>query len=553
MRPYVPRPSDPSIFWFNSERDDIVAEVARRVSKTSCENTSSMEMTLNDAAFHEIRRLAAQRDSEAKESLGYWKSLIRRIAKMDDLEKRRVVDKIATRMARDVAGNFDPRVYKFANRVAPKLITGVMRPSRLPQDLMSSSHSVINDLISVQGNVKLLRKLQERGTLVYVPTHSSNLDSIVLAQALENSGLPPVIYGAGKNLFTNPIISFFMHNLGAYRVDRRIRVGLYKDVLKTYSQVMIERGYHSLFFPAGKRIRSGMIEPRLKLGLLGSAMSAFTQNQVRRVDQPVYFVPTTINYALVLEAESQIRDWLSEEGKARFIIDDDEFSRIDRWVSFFRKVVSTQGACVIRFGNPIDPFGNSIDDEGNSIGPAGQMIDPASYVRSGGKPKIDHQRDAAYTRELGEVLLQRYKTDTVLMDTQVVAHVLFRHLTMNTPNIDLFSRLRFRGEIGIDRSTLAKEVGNARDRLDGLSGENKVRISSVLKNSDPNELIDRSLTVWNGYHTQDAAQLRGNEVMITAPSLLLYYQNRLVTFAEDIADEKTCAAAREIARMTVHR
>jgi glycerol-3-phosphate O-acyltransferase len=87
-------------------------------------------------------------------------------------------------------------------------------------------------VLKVQGDVELLRRLQNEGSLVFVPTHSSNLDSIVLAQALEISGLPPVVYGAGKNLFTNPIISFFMHNLGAYRVDRRIRVGLYKDILK---------------------------------------------------------------------------------------------------------------------------------------------------------------------------------------------------------------------------------------------------------------------------------------------------------------------------------
>ena len=114
---------------------------------------------------------------------------------------------------------------------------------------MASSPEALGRVLRVQGDVEHLRGLQNEGSLVFVPTHSSNLDSIVLAQAMDISGLPPVVYGAGKNLFTNPIISFFMHNLGAYRVDRRIRVGLYKEVLKLYSQVMIERGYHSLFLP----------------------------------------------------------------------------------------------------------------------------------------------------------------------------------------------------------------------------------------------------------------------------------------------------------------
>ena len=97
-----------------------------------------------------------------------------------------------------------------------------------------------------------------------------------------------------------------MRNLGAYRVDRRLRHVLYKDVLKTYSQVLIERGYHSLFFPGGTRSRSGRIEEKLKLGLLGSAMSAFAERVLRGDERPIYLVPVTINYPLVLEGETLI-------------------------------------------------------------------------------------------------------------------------------------------------------------------------------------------------------------------------------------------------------
>ena len=33
LRPYVPKPDDPPIFWFNGERDDIVKEVVRRITE----------------------------------------------------------------------------------------------------------------------------------------------------------------------------------------------------------------------------------------------------------------------------------------------------------------------------------------------------------------------------------------------------------------------------------------------------------------------------------------------------------------------------------------
>ena len=553
LKPYVPRPSDPSIYWFNSERDDIVSDVVKRISSAHESDRGRLEMALNDAAFHEIRRLEQQRDEEARDRLGYWRSMIRRIGKMDDTELRRVLHTIVTNMTRDVAGNFDPRVYRLSRQVVPRLIGGVMEPRRVAKDLMAPEPASLERVLKVEGNVERLRYLQSEGSLVFVPTHSSNLDAIVLSQALETSGLPPVIYGAGKNLFTNPIISFFMHNLGAYRVDRRIRVGLYKDILKLYSQVIIERGYHSLFFPGGTRSRSGMIERHLKLGLLGSAVEAFTTNRVRRIDRPVWFVPTTINYALVLEAETLIKDWLTEEGQTRYIIEDDEFSQIDRWFAFFRKIVGMRGACIIRFGDPIDPFGNLVDSQGQSLTPTGRAIDPGGYVERRGKPAVDSARDAAYTREIGQVLAGRYEQDTVLTSTQVVAHVLFRELVQATPGMDLFARLRLRGEIDLHCEMLRQELGEARDRLGELEAKGRVRTSDVVKETAPRDLLERALTFWNGYHVSTAATLEGDRVVLRDPSLLLYYQNRLVPFAKDIAGPEQQEAASEIGKLEAHR
>jgi glycerol-3-phosphate O-acyltransferase len=552
FKPYVPNPNDPAIFWFNSERRDIVREVVDRVVQEHSTDSGSLEITLNEVALEEARRLSQQRDAEAEAHLGEWRGLIRRIARMGEDEKRRALRTIAERYARDVAGNFDPRVYQFARRVVPKLLTGVMRPSHLVPDLLRSDNYA-NQLLSVEGEVELLQRLHPHGTLIYVPTHASNLDSLALAQSLEMCGLPPVIYGAGKNLFTNPIISFFMHNLGAYRVDRRIKSNFYKEILKAYSCVMIERGYHSLFFPGGTRSRSGMIERRLKLGLAGTALEAFARNQTRGIRRPIWFVPTTINYALVLEAETLVEDWLTEEGRGRYIIEDDEFSRIDRWVAFFRRIVGLSAACVIRFGRPVDPYGNLVDDEGRSLSPRGGPIDPGSYVRRGGQPTVDRRRDAAYTRELGELLVEKYQCDSVIMSANVVGHVLFRRLVRSTPGLDLFARLRMRGETSMAREELLREIGTVRDRLLKLEQEERVHVSPFLHTATPEEILERALDVWNGYHSRVAARDLGSSISAEDPTLLLYYQNRMVTFAEAVADEVDLAAAREIRAIGVWR
>ena len=57
---------------------------------------------------------------------------------------------------------------------------------------------------------------------------------------------------------------------------------------------------------------------RVMVGLLGTAVTAYRNNA--RAGGPqhrIYVVPTTINYRLVLEAETLIDDFLAEQGKQR--------------------------------------------------------------------------------------------------------------------------------------------------------------------------------------------------------------------------------------------
>ena len=141
-------------------------------------------------------------------------------------------------------------------------------------------------------------------------------------------------------------------------------------------------------------------------------------------------MPATINYLITLEAETLIDDFLSEAGKGRYIIEDDESTRIGRVVAFMRKLLGMRGRVVIRFGEPLDPFGNAVDDEGDSHDRRGRVVDPASYVkdaqRQGGRSIA--ARDAQYTRELGEEICRAYARDTVVMSTHVVAAACFERL-----------------------------------------------------------------------------------------------------------------------------
>jgi glycerol-3-phosphate O-acyltransferase len=251
---------DAPIFGFNDARENIVRTVVERV----VESTKDTLLTLNDACYHEIKRLTPSRKPKDVERLAEWQRLARSLSKMSEAERRERVRAQATEYGWDVAGNFNPKVYDVSSRLLPPLVTALLQPRKLATLVRTPSQLVSLDTLAervrVEGPFEKLRKVAELGTCVFVPTHLSNMDSIVFGYALERAGLPPATYGAGKNLFTNPVLSFFMHNLGAYRVDRRLGTRSTRTCSRPTPCVLLERGYHSLFFPGGTRSRSGGVE-----------------------------------------------------------------------------------------------------------------------------------------------------------------------------------------------------------------------------------------------------------------------------------------------------
>lgn len=512
---------------FNADRERLLAEVerrvvARRIAESKAGGDASLEYVLNDVAYCEIRRLEASGGATDR-----WRDLSRRLLSMSEEDKREELRALVRHYGRDVVGNFDPRVYKLATGIGPSLLGFLFSPTANLREGMNTLRH-LDAHIHADGEVDLARACAERGTIIVTPTHSSNMDSPAIGLALLRAHLPPTTYGAGKNLFTNPFISFFMRNLGAYRVDRRLRFELYKDVLKEYSTVLLEHGYHSLFFPGGTRCRSNVVEKHLKLGLLGTSVTAY-KNAVREgaPNKRLYIVPATINYRLVLEAETLIDDYLAETGKSRYIITDDEFSRIGRILEFFRKILVHEGSVVVRFGRPLDPFGNDVGDDGESIDRAGRVVDPASFVRGAdGEVTDDEQRDAEYTRNLGRRLADAYPQLTVFHSTHLVARALYDAIAKNAGTHDIYRLMRApQGHLEVPVETALANIEQLRKRI-----ASNPRLGSehpLYTTQTGTEKLETGVKGLASYHTRPAvARASSSMLQVTDVKLLYYYQNR---------------------------
>ncbi len=518
------------IFKQIQDKDEILKEV---INLTYQEETlkHGIDKVILDTAYNEIKRLEnSKKTPEEKEELSQWRNTYQSMLNISEEDKSKTLKKMISFYANDIIGNFNPKVYKFATKLLPSLLSIFFRTVTLKSVVIPIPEAKdIDKIIVLSGKIKEIQELSKKGTIILLPNHTSNMDSIVIGWALYRIGLPPFTYGAGKNLFTNRILSYFMHNLGAYKVDRRIRNDLYKNVLKNYSKVILEKNYHSLFFPGGTRARSGGIENKLKLGLLGTSIKAYINNLKNKKEKPnIYVVPCTINYHVVLEAETLIDDYLKETGKSRYIIEDDEFSSFAKVVNFMIKSSNLQSNLHIKIGNAFDLFGNRVDINGNSFDLHNRPIDPSTYLMSGGELVHSEQRDTEYTKELGDRIIEEYFKINVILSTHITAFCIFVFLQKKYPEMDLYRLIRLTpDEATVNKLDMYPLIEKVKNQILNLESQEKISIDPLLISESSQAIITEALRNFSTYYAEKLLVEKDEKIIINDLKIIYYYHNKV--------------------------
>lgn len=510
---------------------EVVGRIVQRVvTQAQQPGGAPLVELVNESLYHERRRLRRGTGPRADADRALVAALARELPHANEARQRALLEQLVGHYVGEIRGHFDPRVYRAAVKALPFGLTGLLN-GLSPRRVFSQFGELpsLDDRLILEGEIHALRTLEKHGTVVVAPTHSSNLDSPLVGYAAYRMNLPPLSYGAGLNLFTNPVIGFFMGHLGAYTVDREKTDPLYRDCLKEYATVSMEIGQHQLFFPGGTRSRSGAVERSLKKGLLGTGLAAFRSNLQQRRERPrVFIVPLTVTYPLVLEASSLIEDYLAESGRGRYIIVDDEFSELRRWLDFMRGAFELDLRIHVRVGQPLDPFGNVVDPDGGSRDPRGRPVDPARYLLVDGTLTEDAERDAEYTRLLATRIVDTYHRDTVALPTAVLAYAMLELLRRQHPGDDLFRFLRSIGpETSVAQEEVEREVEKLVDELLQLATREEIRVCAEVRARDVREVVRQALASFGTYHRNPVIFRRGPRLHVGDPDLIFFYRNRL--------------------------
>ena len=468
------------------------------------------------------------------DEMDFWNDIRKKLLRksLDQTEadvkeyNHRLLRRITERYLREIMSNFKISTYKMAQKFLPKLFSTILNASSIFR-----SKKRLQDKLQIVGDVETIRALVPQGTIVLVPTHFSNLDSILVGWAADQIGLSAFTYGAGINLY-NKILGYIFPRLGAYGLDRRKKNDFYLETLKAYSQLNMERRVHSIFFPGGTRSRSGALEDKLKMGLLGTAIDAQGNLFQSKADNKIFIVPVVLNYHCVLEAKNLINSHLERTGKELYLIEKKAFGGAYNFLKFFWKFFSSTSEIVVNFGQPMDVLGNFVNKNGQSLDKRGNIVDLEGYFISGGIIQNDQQRNAQYTKMLAKQIVKRYSRENVVLSSHLVAHTAFNIFMKKYPSLDLYGILRLPKEDRvIALEVFQKNIELLRNRLLELNLAGKVRLSNVVKNGSIQELIKHGIDNIGIFHVQKALFIdKKQQIKSENLNLLLYYHNRLLGY-----------------------
>ncbi len=184
-----------------------------------------------------------------------------------------------------------------------------------------------------------LYALGQEHPLVFLPSHRSNLDHLVLQHLLWENDLPPNHTAGGINMNFFPI-GGLLRRTGVFFIRRTFRDNLlYKFVLQSYIDYLIEKRFPLEWYLEGGRSRTGKLLPP-RYGLLAYVIDSFTRGKA----DDVYLIPASIAYDQIQDVGTYADE---QRGGAK------RAESFGWMVGAVRSLRRRYGNIYLRFGEPV--------------------------------------------------------------------------------------------------------------------------------------------------------------------------------------------------------
>jgi glycerol-3-phosphate O-acyltransferase len=203
-------------------------------------------------------------------------------------------------------------------------------------------------------DLRELYQIGETHPLVFLPSHKSNSDHLVLQYVLYQNEFPPNHTAGGINLNFFPI-GLLLRRTGIFFIRREFKANRpYKFVLRQYVDYLLEKRFPLEWYLEGGRSRTGKLRsPRL--GMLSYVVDTYLRGLV----DDVVFIPVSIAYDQISDIGAYATEQLG--GKK----EEESFAWALRFISNLHR---RYGSVHVRFGEPLSlsdsvPVGTDLTTE----------------------------------------------------------------------------------------------------------------------------------------------------------------------------------------------
>jgi glycerol-3-phosphate O-acyltransferase len=193
------------VYQLSKNRKEFIEEVAGAAYNQIKKNrptTKQLTDELEATVYREQQRMKRNRwRVDPADEPKFWANIKEELVAMatkSQEENQQKADelllRIVTRYANEIAGNFKASSYRLTREIVKFWFARLLNGARVKKfGAFFRNRYTLRDKIQIVGKVKQLRNLARKGTVVMVPTHFSNLDSILIGWIIHSLGLPAFI------------------------------------------------------------------------------------------------------------------------------------------------------------------------------------------------------------------------------------------------------------------------------------------------------------------------------------------------------------------------
>ncbi|MBN2418228.1 MAG: 1-acyl-sn-glycerol-3-phosphate acyltransferase, partial [Deltaproteobacteria bacterium] len=197
---------------------------------------------------------------------------------------------------------------------------------------------IFSGIDTIPSELAEIREWARKGPLIYVPSHKSHVDYLVLNYILYYNNMHIPRIAAGQNLSFWPM-GYIFRKCGAFFIRRSFQgAKLYAEVFSRYVKALLQEGHPIQFYIEGGRSRNGKLVPP-KTGFLSIILQGYEQGYCK----DLIFIPTSVIYDRILE-ERSYRKELGGGTKER-----ENFKQVIQARRFLK---TNYGKIYIRFSKP---------------------------------------------------------------------------------------------------------------------------------------------------------------------------------------------------------